>query len=310
MVVVKYVVAITLFIAAVLSVVLLLKGITNWELINFFEFLLEYYDKQFLGVLLEFVRPHLQALADALAAWIGWDIPLADHWRHVTAVLALYVSRDALVIFSFAWNSHIRPDVPGAITGYLLSAALRFLIGLLIAVFFGGLMGLITLVSGDTAADTLLVSIPIVGVWFYWQFTAWLGAVFHRAHFAKISGDPITSFGDEWATRRKTASVRATWGLLVGLASVLVVDHICPERLAFTGAGLAILFGMIFLLGVYWWHQGLNEVHRLQASRGIDFASAALVSRNFALGRSMVQVIIGAVLAFFISAVLMYFGIR
>lgn len=214
-----------------LSVVMLIKHGFEVSFVSALLIVLDYYEGG-MRLLFVWVEPYIGALLRILSTWIGLEMQLFSHWKHVFVLLGVYFVRDVSETYAV--------DRRGSA---IFLAVLGIVFGLLASIG----SGTIALSQGDRLASFLIVAIPVFGVTGYdlgkllWYAT-WL-----REWTAERYDEPLQ---DWWPYLRDRLHFVARL-LAVGLAVAwfgLDVGFVQQSR----NPGLVLLLALVMLLTIYW----------------------------------------------------------
>lgn len=243
-----------------LSVVMLIKHGFDYGFVAPLQLVLDFYE-QALHVLFGWAEPWIRAQVAAIAAWLGLNLTLYPHWKHIFVLMMVWFGADARVI----WTANLR----GSSIFYLS-------IGVFGALAASAVAGLVPVEAGGASpiARALIVAPPIVGFLVYETL---------RSAWSAIWGRYVA--GGWWAQFAHDLGV-GLFVLVVGAAALglaLVADQV-PFLSEATNPALVILGAAVIVLAIYWLWWGTSFVKsrlprgtlveriRLSGSASVGFA--------------------------------------
>lgn len=250
-----------------LSVVMLIKHGFDYGFVAPLQLILNYYE-QGMQALFGWAEPWIREQVTTVAAWLGLNLTLYPHWKHVFVLMMVWFGADAKVI----WAANLKG-----------SAIFYLSVGVLIALASSAVAGLVPVEAGagSPISRALIVAPPIAG---------FLAYEILRSAWSAIWGRYVG--GSWWAQFRHDLGV-GLFVLVVGAAALgltLVADQV-PILSESSNSALVILGGAVIVLAIYWLWWGTAFVKsRLPLG---TFAERIRLSGSASVGFAMLSAFAG-----------------
>lgn len=239
--------------------------------------ILNIYD-ELIGVLLNWVEPYVQHLVKWILSYFGFELDLYPHWKHVTVLVGIYLSRSIWI--SFRNN---------AATGVF-----RLLESLVLAPLAGILSGFVPLSDSSWVSNFLLGFYPILALFLYGVINGGYMSMFRKK--VEIGRRPNLDKRRKIFLGHTRAAWRRTWiGSLLLAVGVTVMLFLEAPRPGLIMAGV-----LVFIFALYHLQEG-----RAQAIRD---EREYWQTDGAQLGGSMVGVILWDGVLIVVDRLLGYFG--
>lgn len=203
----------------------------NIGLLPIFDKILSFYDQ-----FLEFIFGWAAPLLESAFAYLGWEIIIRAHWKHVLVLMSVYLIRSVQT----SYRNHRPTGIFRAIHG--------FTIALLVSIGAGSLQ----IMNPDWQTVFLFTSIPVLGLFFYGTFNGIWQATFRRnieEHRRGLMTWLSIFQGHLFAAMRRT--IVALIFLFAG-TQILVIQQL-------TSPGIALLAVLAILHAVYNLREGIHQ---------------------------------------------------
>lgn len=239
--------------------------------------LVDNYEK-LLNYLLGWAAPGIEFIA----SWIGWDITLHPHWRHIFVLLGLYF---------FAGASVEKEEHK---LGRKNCWRFRLFLGLIIAITTSVLLGAIPVTKADIWPNFLMVLIAFCAVafndLFLRAYRGWQTLRYETTE--RLNGDLPT----KWQYFMDAAipiTIRTIGGIAIAFPTIMVVRQMMAP-------GIVILILFVLYLSMNQIYLGVREVSKLRKD-GESWRFAARRSRGILIGANMLWVFVVAVVGLTMS---------
>jgi hypothetical protein len=218
----------------------------NYGLGPMFKRLLEYYDS-FLQALFGLAEPFIEASLMWVSTYIGWNLVLYPHWKHIFVLMGIYFFR--LVGVNYA-------------VGRRGTASFNLIWCLIVVLISSIAAGTVPVRNASMAANFLIAFIPIIGalvctlVGFIWE------ATFHRKTYG---GRDLNVTNPTWWEYFRWGLSRVLSRTLIAIAALWIGLQV-PFIRDLESPGLAMLALLVIALAIYWLWDGVNEAKSIRKS--------------------------------------------
>ncbi len=239
--------------------------------------LVEEYEK-WLNYILGWAAPFIEALT----RWLGWNITLHAHWRHIFVLLGLYF---------FAGASVEREEQR---IGRQSAWIFRLSTGLIIAISTSILLGTVPVTSSDIWPNLMLTLIAFCAVatndLSLRAYRAWRMLPYETMQ--RLKGQPTS----RWHYFRN-AAIPITLRTIVGVVFAYLAIHLLRQTIA---PGILALISFVLYLALNQIYLGIREVDLLRDGNE-SWRSAAGRSRGILIGLNMLWVFVVALAILLLS---------
>lgn len=229
-----------------LSLVMLIRHGLDYGFVAPLQMALEFYEKA-TAALAAPIEPLIAAQLSALRNYIGFELHLAPHWKHVFVLTLMFQTAMARA----AW---LYGNIKGRVLGAPGGAVLLMVLAPIVSLIAGVALGTVSLNSSDLWQNAAVASVPLLALPYCLLLVGFLWALVSKKHRENIGLEGLDSpllgllAATAFAAFVLTALVLAVVGGILSIPFVAQLQS--PTLVASAGAMLA-LGALFFAIGFF-----------------------------------------------------------